>query len=127
MCFMPSKRTPQRSSERSWSTARLILLTVVPTAFDPANRACPASLSLQASDVAQQNVLVQQGVDSSPPNPGSDSSSDIRSIPSPVLRLSCRSVYHVAPPLLYPGEPALSENRKFSQNFSENIKNSEKI
>jgi hypothetical protein len=83
------------------------------TVFDPANRACPASLSLQAIYAAQQVALVQQSVDSSPPNPSSIRSLNIRRNPSPVLRRSCSSVYLVAPPLLYhvpppPGRPSLS-------------------
>ena len=74
-----------RTNGRSWSTAwaRSIRLTVASTAFDPDNRACPASLSLHASDAAQQYALVQQGIDSSPPNPSSDRPLGICRTPSP--------------------------------------------
>ena len=51
---------------------------------------------------------VQQGIDSSPPNPGSDRSLDIRRTPSPVHRRICCRVYPVAPSLswLYPAPAA---------------------
>ncbi len=62
---------------------------------------CFSCAPIQASDAAQQGVPVEQGVDSSPPNPSSDRSLDIRRTPSLVLRRSCRREYLVAPPLFW--------------------------
>ena len=53
------------------ATARMLLPTVISTAFDPVHHARPTSLTLQASDAARQVVPVQQCVGSSPPNSSS--------------------------------------------------------